>query len=173
MVVWLTGLSGSGKTTFARALLKRIKPIQPATVHVDGDMVRDIIQDSNVAHDRESRLVNAYRICRMAKVLEQQGLLVVVSTMSLFHEIHDWNRKNFDEYFEILIHVDKELLKKRDARAIYTSLDSGKVKNVGGFDLAIEEPKTPDLVVDNNEHQKLHENVESIVKAIESSLKMT
>ena len=100
-VIWITGLSGAGKTTVAQAAARclRLKGMHP--VILDGDAVRDVVCDPHTGHDRVSRLANAYRICRLAKLLADQGHLVLVATMSLFSEIHRWNREQLPNYLEV------------------------------------------------------------------------
>ncbi|MDZ4662413.1 MAG: adenylyl-sulfate kinase [Pseudomonadota bacterium] len=164
MVIWITGLSGAGKTTIAKALVGEMRNRNLTVVSVDGDLVREIVGDPQIKHDYQSRLTNAYRICRFAKALDAQNFWVVVSTMSLFSEIHEWNRKNFIGYTEVLIQVDKEVLKNRNARNLYSSFEKGTMKDVVGFDLAAEEPKNPDLIIQNNiDHTDFNSHVNAIL----------
>lgn len=149
MIIWLTGLSGAGKTTIGQILSKKINSKSPC-VFLDGDAIRAIVGDPHIGHDRQSRLANAYRIAKFAQHFESQGFHVVVSTMSLFHEIHDWNRKNFKKYFEVLIESSLEHLKKNDDKGLYGLAAKGELKNVVGHDLPAEKPLNPDLVITNN-----------------------
>jgi len=150
-VIWITGLSGAGKTTVAQAVARclRLKGVQP--VVLDGDAVRDAVRDPHTGHDRVSRLANAYRICRLAKLLADQGHLVLVATMSLFSEIHQWNRKQLPNYLEVYLKVDWESLVARDARGLYSRFDQGNADNIAGLDLEFDEPSEPDLVLENQE----------------------
>lgn len=68
---------------------------------LDGDAVREVIQDPHIGHDRASHLDNARRICRLAKLLADQGQVVLVVTMSLFSEIHRWNREHLPHYRDL------------------------------------------------------------------------
>ncbi len=148
-VIWITGLSGAGKTSIASKVVEQLRARQTAVL-LDGDVVRQIVDDPNTGHDAESRLVNAYRICRMAQVLAAQGLTVVVATMSLFHEIHAWNRSNLPSYFEVYLKVDIEVLRARDPKGLYSRSDCGIESHLAGVDIPYEEPLDPDLVIDNN-----------------------
>ncbi|MBK9090356.1 MAG: adenylyl-sulfate kinase [Holophagales bacterium] len=154
MVVWITGLSGAGKTTLAKAVAAGIRRRGLSAIHLDGDAVRKAIDDPHVGYDRESRIRNARRISHLAALLERQGLVVVVSTMSLFHEIHDLNRSLFGAYFEVFLQVDVETLKRRDARGLYSRAAKGHETNVAGVDLAAEFPREPHLVISNDEHRE-------------------
>lgn len=149
MVIWITGLSGAGKTTIAMEVVRLLRERQIAVAMLDGDEIRAAIADPNVAHDRDSRLVNAMRLSRLAELVARQGITVVVSTMSLFREIHEWNRQHLPGYLEVYVKVSLETLRKRDPRGLYSRADRGETRNVAGIDLSYDEPATPDLVLDN------------------------
>ena len=102
-VIWITGLSGAGKSTVARATAEQLRKIGPTPVLIDGDEIRAAIRDPHTGHDPSSRLDNAYRISRLAKLFADQGHMVIVATMSIYHEIHDWNRANLLGYFEVWV----------------------------------------------------------------------
>lgn len=149
-VLWITGLSGSGKSTIATATAEILRANGEHPVVLDGDAVRAAIADSKTGHDVTSRLANAYRISRLAQLLAEQGQTVIVPTMSLFHEIHEWNRAHLPNYFESWVDVDWTELCQRDARGLYSRAARGEVKNVAGFDLEYDRPAQPDLVLNNN-----------------------
>lgn len=149
-VIWLTGLSASGKSTIARELQVLLKEKGIIPLLLDGDQFREVVADHNCGHDPQSRIQNAYRISRFANMAARQGLIVIVATMSLYHEIHNWNRNNFPEYFEVFIKADLETLKKRDPKGLYKHVAAGDAKNLPGMDLQPEFPKHPDLIIENN-----------------------
>lgn len=149
-VVWITGLSATGKSTVARHIKKVLDEKGVPTVIVDGDEVREMVADDCCGHDRESRIKNAYRICRLARMISQQGFTVLVATMSLFHEIHAWNRLNLPGYFEVFLEADLDVLKGRDPKGLYEKLSNGQEKNMGGVDIEAEFPQEPDLHIHNN-----------------------
>ncbi len=149
-VLWITGLSGSGKSTIAAAAAEQLRARGERPVVLDGDAVRAAIADSKTGHDLTSRLANAYRISRLAQLLAEQGQTVIVPTMSLFREIHEWNRAHLPNYFETWVDVDWAELCERDACGLYSRAARGEVKNVAGFDLEYDRPAQPDLVLNNN-----------------------
>ena len=152
LVIWITGLSGAGKSSIARDLVRRLKSAGDAgVVLLDGDQVRGAVGDPGIGHDRASRLTNALRICRFAKLLADQDLKVVVATMSLFKEIHAWNRLHLHDYFEVYVKVELDVLKARDARGLYSHAARGDVGDVVGIHVPYDEPESPDLIVDNGE----------------------
>ena len=150
-VIWITGLSGSGKSTVALAVGALLRRSGRHAVILDGDAVRMAIDDPSCGHDRASRLVNAYRICRFAKLLSDQGATVIVATMSLFHEIHEWNAAHLAGYVEVFLRVPLDILQRRDPKGLYRRHAAGVERDLGGVDLDVEEPRHPHLVVDNDD----------------------
>ena len=92
---------------------------------------------------------NAWRNCRLAKVLADQGVTVILATISLFKEIHYWNRSNFPQYIEIFIDVPLTVLKERDHKGLYSGLEKGLVRNVVGLDLKYDRPIQPNFIFNN------------------------
>lgn len=149
-VVWITGLSGAGKSSIARSLVGLMGTEGHPAILLDGDEVRAAIADPHVGHDRESRFANALRICRLAALLSRQGFDVVVATMSLFREVHAWNREHLAPYLEVFVHVDLDVLHRRDARGLYGRARNGDAEHVVGIHLEYDAPEEPDLVLENN-----------------------
>jgi cytidine diphosphoramidate kinase len=148
-VIWITGLSGVGKSTIARDVVQQLKRKGISVLLLDGDQVRATIGDPHVGYDRESRLVNALRICRLAKLVSEQGVITVAATISLFREVHEWNRNNLPCYFEVYITAAPETLKRRNPHGVNRRRERGEVCDVVGIDLHFDKPKTPDLVIEN------------------------
>lgn len=117
-VCWITGLSGSGKSTVAAALREKLCAMGLPTVMVDGDAVRELLlTDSQM--DRESRLRIAELNARFCKVLSLQGLQVVCATISLFHSVQIWNRDQISNYVESLMNTPLDVIEERDPNALY------------------------------------------------------
>lgn len=148
-VFWITGLSGAGKTTIGRALVRLLKDEERSCVHLDGDQLRQIFPDL-VGHDAGTRRALARRYSGLCKIISDQGIDVVCSTISLFHEIHDWSRANCARYVEIFLDVEADILKERDPKKIYQRAQAGEIRDVAGFDLAVEFPTQPDIVLHND-----------------------
>ena len=147
-VIWITGLSGAGKTTVSRLVRDKLAERGGPAVLLDGDILREIF-GNDLGHHREDRLKSANRNARLCKALADQGVTVVIATISLFHEIHDWNRGNIENYIEVYIKVPLEELKARDPQGLYARAEKGEQQNVYGIDLQAEEPQEPDLVIEN------------------------
>ena len=96
-VIWITGLSGAGKTTLARELILRLQKKQFSPILLDGDLLRNILVSDNLeqqSYSRNSRINLGLRYGLLCQALSAQGLVVVVATISMFSEIFSWNREN-------------------------------------------------------------------------------
>lgn len=165
-LIWITGLSGSGKTTIGKEVYKKLKIKYTNTVFLDGDSFREVL-GNDLSHNLEDRKENARRIARMCNFLVSQGISVICATMSLYAEIHKYNRENFKHYFEIFIKCDMEELIKRDQKGLYSKAISGEIKYVVGVDLPYDIPKDCDLIIENSKQDSLDEKVEKIIKLLE------
>lgn len=116
-VIWITGLSGAGKTTLAKALQPQI----PGSILLDGDELREALGSSRGGFDRESRLELARVYSRLAGLLARQGHTVIVATISLFHELHAQNRAMLPGYIEIFLDIPEEERRARDPKGLYAA----------------------------------------------------
>lgn len=148
-VYWITGLSGAGKTTIGDAVSVLLKQAGRPTVRLDGDALRQVFGEAD-RHDRQSRLSLAQRYAGLCRLFSEQGLDVVCSTISLFREVHHWNRENIRHYVEVFLDVDADILRRRDPKGIYRRAGDGTIRDVAGLDLAVELPEAPDLTIRND-----------------------
>ena len=149
-VLWITGLSGSGKTTLSTEIVRQLRETHNDVVSLDGDDLRRILAveiSDPQSYDREARLKLAMQYGHLSKTISKQGFIVVIATISMFREVHAWNRTNLPSYFEVYMNVPIEELRRRDSKRIYSRFDSGELKNVAGLDLLVDEPEKPDLEV--------------------------
>lgn len=146
-VYWITGLSGSGKSTLAQRLSAALRAEAEAVVLLDGDELRAAMGVDGRAHSRSDRLALAQSYGRLCELIARQGPHVVIATISLFHEVHDWNRANLPGYSEIWLDVPLAELARRDPKDIYRRAATGELRDVAGVDFAIEPPRQPDVHV--------------------------
>lgn len=140
-VIWITGLSGAGKSTLARSLTSKLRATGAPVAILDGDELRAAMGAvSSENHGRTERLALARRYAALCKLLAEQGLTVVIATISMFAEIHAANRAELPGYFEVYLKVPLSELKRRDTKGIYQRYESGELHNVAGRDLAVDEP---------------------------------
>lgn len=153
-VIWITGLSGSGKTTLARHVVECInKKRNKHAIMLDGDELRDILGpliSSTEAYKRDERVRLAMCYSRLCRSIASQGLIVVIATISLFREVHEWNRLNISDYREVYLKVPLEELIRRDPKGIYRGYTTGSMMNIAGLDLEVDEPEMPDLIFDKH-----------------------
>lgn len=164
-VVWITGLAGSGKTTLGKRLSGELRTQGANVVHVDGDSVRALM-GSDLGYGTRDRIDNAYRIARLCKFLQAEGVLVVCSTMSLYEEIWLFNRQNLQPYLQVYLDVPMSVLSQRDQKGLYSAAALGEVSCVGGVDLPLALPLDSDLVLENAEPHALRRNTDAILGAL-------
>lgn len=140
-LIWITGMPGSGKTTLANDLVSSMRIKGQHCIQLDGDELRRILKKENLESDYspESRLQLALLYSRLAVAINSQGFIVVVSTVSLFWKVHEFNRLNIKNYFEVFLDVDSSLLESGTRSELYEKT----LKN----QLSPEFPIRPDLIL--------------------------
>lgn len=145
---WVTGLSGAGKTTIGTLLYNYIKQKRNNVVFLDGDILRQVYKSEDYTLEGRKKL--AYQHGRLCKMLNSQGIDVVICVIAMFDDCRKWNRNELSNYREIYLQVSIDELIRRDQKQLYSRALKKEVSNVMGMDIAFEEPKEPDLIVDNS-----------------------
>lgn len=145
--MWLTGLSGSGKSTLAHALAVELKKRDIPFYNLDGDTLRSTI-NKNLGFSESDRSENLRRTAHIAKILQQAGVLPIVSTISPSAASREFARSLFEEdiFYEVYIKASLKECIRRDPKKIYSN--EKKIKNITGLHAAYEEPLNPDLIID-------------------------
>jgi len=164
-VYWIIGLAGAGKTTIGKLLYRKLKTIRPNVVFLDGDMLR-VVFGNTAGHSLKERKQLAMKYSGLCKMLSEQGIDVVCATISLFKEVHAFNRENIANYYEIFVECSMEELIKRDQKGIYSKALKGEMDNVIGINLPYDKPEKCDLVIDNTNKDALEEKVKKIIRLI-------
>lgn len=141
MVIWLLGISGAGKTTLGNTLKKYLDDQKIKSCIIDGDMVRDFY-DNDLGFEKKDRIANIKRIMLSAYLLEQNGIIPIVCNISPFQELRDFANIKFSRYIEIYLKRDLQNIHNKDA--VYSTT------HVVGIDVAFDEPKNPNLVIDTS-----------------------
>ncbi len=165
-VIWITGLSGAGKTTVSTTLNKRLKKGGLRTILLDGDILRGLFiesDNSKLTYSRQERTTLSYKYGHLCQILSLQGYTVIIATVSMFREIYVWNRLNLPNYFEIYLNVPLNELRRRDPKNIYRNFYSGETNNVAGLDLKVDEPREPNLNIEFKSGQTPSEIVDIIL----------
>tara|TARA_R110002167_G_scaffold31464_17_gene103280 strand:+ start:6462 stop:7040 length:579 start_codon:yes stop_codon:yes gene_type:complete len=156
-VLWLTGLSGAGKSTIAQSIQKELIKFNITPLILDGDLVRDAINDPHWGFDQVSRLAGSFRYAKLAYLAANQGLTVIVPTISMFHEVHDWNRNNIQGYFEVYLRTKEQTRRNRDPKILYVNSRNGVEGDMVGIDHLMQAPLSPNLLIDNDAQRNTEE----------------
>jgi len=148
IVIWLCGLSGSGKSTIANAVERVLHQQGRMTTILDGDNLRSGL-NSNLGFSTEDRLENIRRFSEVAKIFVSQGIITFVSAITPQGELRDLARGILGEnLFEVYVKASFETCEQRDVKGLYAKAARGEIKNFTGRDSSFEPPQTPDLILD-------------------------
>ena len=165
MIIWITGLSGSGKTTLATAYSNKLRPTIPNLVLLDGDVIRQLYGD-DLGYKETDRVLQIKRIQNLAVFLERQGILVIVAALYARDDLLQENRNIFEQYFEVYLEADLDLLKTRETKGLYKKAFNGEMQNVVGVDIPWNAPRNPDLVFSLSEGKAPEQMVEILFDAL-------
>ena len=147
--VWFTGLSGSGKSTVANLVEKRLAALGMHTYILDGDNVRHGL-NKDLGFSEEDRVENIRRVAEVSRLMVDAGLIVLVSFISPFRAERQMARELFegDEFVEVHVDTPLEVAEGRDVKGLYAKARAGKIPNFTGIDSPYEAPVSPELRLD-------------------------
>lgn len=151
VTIWFTGLSGSGKSTLANALEKNLSVCGRHTMLLDGDNIRLGI-NKNLGFEEKDRVENIRRVAEIAKLMNDAGLIVLVSLISPYESDRENARKiiGADSFIEVYVNTPLEECERRDVKGLYKKARSGAIPNFTGISSPYEAPADPDLRVDTS-----------------------
>lgn len=165
-VIWLTGLSGSGKTTTSNSLAKKIEGENKKVIMLDGDNIRDYFE---TGFDKTSRINHNLKVAKMASMFEKQGFIVIVSLISPYLEAREQARNMAENFIEVYLSTPLEICEERDAKGLYAKARKGEIKNFTGISDMYQVPFKPDVTIDTSE-KDIHECVNIILPYLSNKI---
>ena len=165
IVLWFVGLSGSGKSTIAKALERDLHQAGKLTMLLDGDNLRTGI-NNNLGFSEADRKENIRRAAEVAKLFADNGIITICSLISPTEEIRSMAKTIIGkDYFEVFINCPLEICEQRDVKGLYQKARKGEIKNFTGIDSPFEHPVNPSIEV-RTDLTSLDECKENILRTV-------
>jgi len=170
-LIWVTGLSGSGKSTIANGIEKKLFQNNIRTYVLDGDNIRSGI-NKNLTFSPKDRHENIRRIGEISKLFIDAGVVVISAFISPYEadRIHVKEIVGTENYFEIFVNTSLEECERRDVKGLYKKARAGEIKNFTGVTAPYENPVNPDIEIKTEEHS-IQEAIEIVMDKIKNKLK--
>lgn len=164
-VLWFTGLSGSGKTTVARAVAPILEERGLRVERLDGDIVRQSLTN-DLGFTKEDRDENIKRVTFVAKLLSRNGVAVLSSFISPYAATREYIRREVTNFIEVHVSAPLEACAERDVKGLYEQAFNGEIDNFTGVSDPYEAPASPDIDLPTHE-QSLEESVATVITYLE------
>ena len=169
VTVWMTGLSGSGKSSLANALEKRLFSMGKHTMLLDGDNIRMGL-NKNLGFEDNDRIENIRRIAEVSKLMNDAGLIVMTSFISPFRQDRRNAREIIGESFvEVYVSTPLEECERRDVKGLYREARKGNIQNFTGVNSPYEAPEHPDIEIDTTQ-RSMEECVDILLEGLKKYL---
>lgn len=171
ILLWFTGLSGSGKSTIADALERALFQRNMHTYLLDGDNVRGGL-NNNLTFSPEDRTENIRRIAEVANLMLDAGLIVLASFISPYREDREMVKRivGYKNFIEVYVNTPIEICESRDVKGLYAKARAGEIKNFTGVDAPYEPPMAADIEIDTSQIS-VEDAVSLILKEIDDRAK--
>ena len=166
LTLWLTGLSGSGKSTIANALIGKLSknnkdfPLEM----LDGDEIREHL-NKDLGFERKDRITNIQRIAFLAGKISKHNVLVIVPVIAPYKEARELARTYSKNFLEVFIKASLEKVEERDVKGLYQKARAGEIKNFTGISDPYDVPENPDLTL-NTEETNINDSVEKLLNKL-------
>jgi len=164
--LWLTGMSGAGKSTISDALMARFRNAGAKVELLDGDIVRTNLSQG-LGFSREDRDTNVRRIGFVAELLSRNGVIVVVAAISPYRSTRDEVKARIPDFVEVHVACPIEVLAERDVKGLYKKALAGEVGNFTGISDPYEPPLEPAVVV-RSDRESVAESVDRVWRELEA-----
>ena len=170
-LVWFTGLSGSGKSTIANELEKKLHDLSIRTYSIDGDNIRSGL-NQDLTFSPEDRTENIRRIAEVANLMVDAGILTIAAFISPYEKDRDNIRSivGSENYVEVYVSTPIETCESRDVKGLYAKARAGEIPSFTGISAPYETPNNPDIII-NTDETSLENAVNKIYSFIEQKLK--
>ncbi len=163
--VWFTGLSGSGKTTAARLLERRLLGVDSRVEVLDGDVVRTHLS-KDLGYSKEDRDENIQRIGFVCELLSRNGVIAIAAAISPYRAAREDLRTRIPNFVEVYMHCPLEVLIERDVKGLYKKALAGEIPHFTGINDPYEPPSTPELTI-HSDRETPEESLERIWNALQ------
>ncbi|MBX3080045.1 MAG: adenylyl-sulfate kinase [Anaerolineae bacterium] len=164
--LWLTGLSGAGKTTIALALEAKLKERGARVERLDGDVVREGLT-RDLGFSKEDRDKNIERVTFVAKLLSRNGVGVIASFISPYQTARDLARRETTNFIEVYVNASLDTCIQRDVKGMYAKAIAGEIKNFTGISDPYEAPENPELTL-TTDAEPVEESVAKVLNYLEA-----
>lgn len=164
-VLWMTGLSGAGKTTVALEMFRQLEGRGLKLERLDGDIVRESLT-KDLGFSAEDRKTNIERITFVTKLLSRNGVGCVCSFISPYQSVRDYVRENTTNFLELYINAPLDVVIGRDVKGLYKKAMAGEIPNFTGISDPFEAPENPDIEV-RTDQQTVEESAAYIISELE------
>jgi len=167
VVLWFTGLSGSGKSTIANEVANQLHLRGRLAYVLDGDNIRHGL-NKDLAFSPEDRNENIRRISEVANLFADAGLIAITAFISPYRSYRNFCRELVGKgrFIEIYTKASIETCEKRDTKGLYKKAKAGIIKDFTGINAPYEEPENPELIIDTNK-ETIEESTEKVLKKLE------
>jgi adenylylsulfate kinase len=164
--IWLTGYSGSGKSTISVELQKKLILKGLRSEILDGDVIRQNLS-KGLTFTKEDRMENIRRIGFVAEILSRHNIFVIVSAISPYREVRDEIRSKIKNFIEVFVKCSIQECSRRDPKGLYKKAINGQISNFTGISDPYEEPVNPEVVCET-EFESPEESVDKLIQILYS-----
>jgi len=165
-VLWLTGLSGSGKSALATLVASKLREKREYVEILDGDVVRQSLT-KDLGFTEADRKTNLERVTFVAKLLSRNGVATIVSFISPYIVSRENARNETTNFIEVFVKCKLEICMERDVKGLYKKALTGEIANFTGISHPYEEPPNPEVIVETDK-EPLEESIEKILAFLQA-----